>query len=103
MSKNGTVNCVIDVEVLGDRVLVMRDRPMVKTEGGIVIPEAAQEKPLEGRVMGLGRGSHAFSVKVGDRVMFSAFSGMKITVGEDTDDFLVLREEELLGVRVSRA
>lgn len=94
----------IDFLPIGDRICVLRDKAPDKSEGGVIIPVVAQEKPLEGTVVALGSSStHGFTVLPGDRVLFSAYTGLKVQVGQETDDYLVMREDELLGVRRASA
>ena len=88
---------------LYDRVLVKRIDSEEKTKGGIIIPDAAKEKPLEGEIMAVGNGKlledgsvRAPQVKVGDRVLFAKYAETEVKVGGDT--FLLLREDDLLGV-----
>ena len=79
---------------LQDRVLVRRVEPEEKTAGGIIIPDTAKEKPMEGEVVAVGPGArgedgelHPLDVKAGDRVLFGKWSGTEIKIdGEDLDD-----------------
>ncbi len=78
------------VRPLGDRVIVRRLQEETKTKGGIYIPEQAKEKPLEGIVLAIGdgrwlEGGHhiPITLKVGDRIMFSRYSGSEIKIGEE--------------------
>ena len=92
------------VTPLFDRVLVKRIEQEDKTKGGIVIPDSAQERPLEGKVLAVGRGKLndedgkllPLDVKEGDRVLFSKWAGTEIKV--DGEDCLILREEEVLAI-----
>jgi len=91
------------VKPLGGRVLVKRLDETEKTKGGIIIPDSAKEKPKEGKVVALGTGKLdkdgkkiAFNVKVGDRVLFTSYGGTDVTV--DDEDYLILSEDEILGV-----
>lgn len=88
---------------LYDRVLVKRVESEEKTKGGIIIPDNAKEKPLEGEVMAIGNGKvledgtiRALTIKVGDRVLFSKYSETEVKVGSET--WLLLKEDDLLGV-----
>jgi chaperonin GroES len=88
---------------LYDRVLVKRIDSEEKTKGGIIIPDAAKEKPLEGEIMAVGNGKlledgsvRAPQVKVGDRVLFAKYAETEVKVGGET--YLLLREDDLLGV-----
>ena len=88
---------------LHDRVVVRRVESEQKTKGGIIIPDTAKEKPVEGEVVAVGSGKtddkgkqHPLTVKAGDRVLFGKYSGQEITV--DGVEHLILREDEVLGV-----
>ena len=91
------------VRPLGDKILVKRVEAESKTKGGIVLPDAAKEKPAEGKVLAVGEGKlldsgkrAAFQVKKGDRVLFSSYAGSEITV--DGDELLVMGEEDVLAI-----
>ena len=86
---------------LHDRVLVKRVDSEAKTAGGIIIPDTAQEKPMEGEVVAVGPGArdedgklHPLGVKAGDRVLFGKYSGSEIKI--EGEELLILREEEIL-------
>lgn len=88
---------------LHDRVMVRRVEPETKTKGGIIIPDSATEKPMEGEVIAVGSGGRDDSgkvvpldVKAGDRVLFSKWSGTEITM--DGEEFLVMKESDIMGV-----
>lgn len=88
---------------LHDRVVLRRIEQDEKTAGGIIIPETAKEKPMEGEVVAVGNGARDDSgnvvpldVKQGDRVLFSKWSGTEVTV--DGEELLVLRESDIMGV-----
>lgn len=88
---------------LHDRVLVRRMDEDTKTSGGIIIPDSAQEKPSRGEIIAAGPGARdangvlvALDVKVGDRILFSKWSGTEIKV--DGKDVLVMKESDILGV-----
>jgi chaperonin GroES len=88
---------------LQDRVLVRRIEPEAKTSGGIIIPDTAQEKPMEGAVVAVGPGArdsngvlHALDVKGGDRVLFGKWSGSEIKL--DGEDLMILKESDIMGV-----
>jgi chaperonin GroES len=88
---------------LHDRVLVKRVEQEEKTAGGIIIPDTAQEKPSEGKVVAVGSGARrddgtivALDVKAGDMVLFGKWSGTEVTV--DGDDLLIMKESDLLGI-----
>jgi chaperonin GroES len=91
------------IRPLGDRVLVQRLEAEEKTAGGILLPESAKEKPKEGKVVALGDGKlldngerSSFSVKKNDRVLFSSYAGTEVKV--DGEEYLIMREEDILGV-----
>ena len=87
---------------LHDRVLVRRGEEIETTQGGIVLPDNAKEKPLQGEVEAVGDGRWEngkripIPVKKGDRVVFSKYAGNEIRI--DEQDFVVLRESEILGI-----
>ncbi len=88
---------------LHDRVAVKRIEEESKTAGGIIIPDSAKEKPSEGEVVAIGTGyindngdSRPLAVKVGDRILFSKWSGTEITI--DGQDVLVMKESDIMGV-----
>jgi chaperonin GroES len=88
---------------LHDRVLVRRVEAEEKTAGGIIIPDTAKEKPAEAEVIAVGNGKaddkgtvRPLTVKKGDRVLFGKYSGNEIKI--DGVDYLILREEDILGV-----
>ena len=95
--KSGTIR------PLGDRVLVKRAEAEERTAGGILLPESAKDKPKEGTIIAIGGGrtlddgtKSTFSVKVGDRILFTAYSGTEVKYSGE--DFLIMREEDILGV-----
>jgi chaperonin GroES len=91
------------IRPLQDRLVVKRLAEEEKTKGGIIIPDAAKEKPIEGEVIAVGSGKFSedgkqrpLDVKQGDRVLFGKYSGTEIKV--DGVEHLILREEEILGI-----
>src|ERR1700738_4929052 len=90
----------VNIAPLHDRVLVRRLEEKETAKGGIIIPDTAKEKPQEGEVMAIGAGKiekgHRvpLDVKVGDRILFGKFTGNDINI--DDQEFLILREEEIL-------
>jgi len=90
----------VNVTPLHDRVLVRRLEERETAKGGIIIPDTAKEKPHEGEVMAIGAGKIEkgkrvpLDVKVGDRILFGKYTGNDITI--DDQEFLILREEEIL-------
>jgi chaperonin GroES len=88
---------------LQDRVLIRRIEQEAKTSGGIIIPDTAKEKPMEGEVVAVGPGIrdkagllHAVAVKAGDRVLFGKWSGSEIKL--DGEDLMIMKETDILGV-----
>ncbi|WP_440225360.1 co-chaperone GroES [Dokdonella sp. MW10] len=88
---------------LHDRVIIKRLEAETKSAGGIVIPDAAAEKPIKGEVVAVGTGKiledgkvRPLAVKVGDKVLFGKYSGTEVKV--DGDELLVMREEDLVAV-----
>ena len=93
------------IRPLQDRIVVRRVKEEEKSRGGIIIPDSAKEKPIEGEVVEVGTGKvlddgklHPLEVKKGDRVLFGKYSGTEIKL--DGVEHLILREEEVLGVIV---
>ena len=91
------------IRPLQDRILVKRVQEEERTKGGIIIPDSAKEKPVEGEVIAVGNGKvneqgkvRALDVKKGDRILFGKYSGNEIKI--DGVEHLILREEEVLGV-----
>ncbi len=88
---------------LHDRVLVKRVEQDEKSSGGIIIPDTAQEKPMEGKVVAVGTGTlredgtiTPLDVKAGDRILFGKWSGTEVKM--DGDDLLIMKESDILGV-----
>jgi chaperonin GroES len=88
---------------LHDRVLIRRVEQEEKTSGGIIIPDTAKEKPMEGEVIAVGPGARDESgklqpldVKAGDRVLFGKWSGTEIKI--DNEEFVVMKESDIMGV-----
>jgi chaperonin GroES len=93
----------MNVVPVGDHVVIRRMEGERKTSGGIVLPDSAQEKPLQGRVLSVGDGRRrkdgtraASQVREGDRVLFSPYSGMEVEV--DGEKLLIMTEEDILAV-----
>jgi chaperonin GroES len=93
----------MNVRPLQDRLLVRRVEQAETTKGGIIIPDAAKERPLEGQVIAVGSGKRtddgalvALDVKAGDRILFGKYAGTEIKV--DGVEHLILREDEVLGI-----
>ena len=90
---------------LHDRVIVQREEEERTSPGGIVIPDTATEKPIQGRVLAVGNGKildggdvRALDVKVGDKILFGKYSGTEVKV--EGEDLLVMREEDIMAVVV---
>jgi chaperonin GroES len=88
---------------LQDRILIKRIQEEEKTKGGIIIPDTAKEKPMEGKVVAVGNGAvlkdgtiRKLEVKKGDTVLFAKYSGSDIKM--DGEDHLILREEDVLAI-----
>ncbi len=88
---------------LHDRVLVKRVESETKTAGGIIIPDSAQEKPMEGEVVSVGTGNRDESgklipldVKSGDRILFGKWSGTEVKM--DGTDYLIMKESDIMGI-----
>lgn len=93
----------MNVRPLFDRILIKRVDEPTRSKGGIFLPDAAKEKPVEGIILAVGGGKvlddgkvAPLAVKVGDRVVFGKYSGTEIKV--NGEDRLILREEDILGV-----
>ena len=88
---------------LQDRILVQRGKEEEKTKGGIIIPDTAKEKPIEGKVIATGNGKLneegkriALEVKKGDQILFGQYSGTEVKI--EGEEFLIMREDDVLGV-----
>ncbi len=93
----------MNIRPLHDRVIVRRMEEELTSPGGIVLPDAAKEKPVQGEVLAVGNGKlldngdlRPLDVKVGDRVLFGKYSGTEVKI--DGEDLLVMREEDIMGV-----
>jgi chaperonin GroES len=91
------------IRPLQDRIIVKRVEEEAKTKGGIIIPDSAKEKPMEGEVIAVGTGKilengkkQLLEVKKGDRVLFSKYAGTDITI--DEVEHLIMKEDDILGV-----
>ncbi len=89
---------------LHDRVLVRRVEQESKTSGGIIIPDSAKEKPIEGHVVAVGSGARdeagkliALDVKAGDTIIFGKWSGTEIKI--DSEDLLIMKESDIFGIK----
>jgi chaperonin GroES len=88
---------------LHDRVVVRRLNAEEKTAGGIIIPDTAQEKPMEGEVIAVGAGARneagqivALDVKAGDRILFGKWSGTEVKI--DGEELLIMKESDIMGI-----
>ena len=93
---------------LHDRILIKRIEEKETAKGGIIIPDTAKEKPQEGEVVAVGSGKKnedgkvvSLDVKAGDRILFGKYSGTEIKI--DNEEYLILREEEVLGILEGKA
>ncbi|MCY4486552.1 MAG: co-chaperone GroES [Deltaproteobacteria bacterium] len=93
----------MSIRPLQDRVIVKRIEEEEKTAGGIIIPDAAKEKPQEGQVVAVGKGKAEdggkvtpLDVKVNDRVLFGKYAGTEITL--DGEEHIIMREDDILGI-----
>jgi len=93
----------VKIRPLQDRVIVKRLEEDEKTEGGIIIPDTAKEKPMEGKIVAVGKGKvleggkvAPLDVKVGDRVLFGKYAGTEIKL--EGEEHLIMREEDILGI-----
>ena len=91
------------IRPLQDRVIVKRLAEEAKTKGGIIIPDTAKEKPMEGLVVSVGKGKTADDgklikpdVKAGDRILFGKYSGTEVKI--DGEELLIMREDDILGI-----
>ena len=91
------------IKPLHDRVLIKRISDEEKTKGGIIIPDTAKEKPVEGKVVAVGQGKRLedgklqpMSVKKGDRILFAKYAGTEVKI--NGEEHLILGEDEILGI-----
>ncbi len=91
------------IRPLQDRIIVKRVQEEEKTKGGIIIPDTAKEKPIEGEVVAVGNGKiledgkvRPLDVKVGDHILFSKYGGTEVKI--DGEEHLIMREDDILGV-----
>ena len=93
----------MQIKPLADRVVVKPSEEMETMKGGIIIPDTAKEKPVEGKIISVGNGKrledgsvHKLELKAGDRVLFGKYSGTEVKL--DGEELLIMREDEILGV-----
>jgi chaperonin GroES len=91
------------VKPLHDRVLIKRMEEEEKTKGGIIIPDTAKEKPIQGKVVAVGKGKVTedgkvipLEVKAGDKVLFGKYSGTEVKI--DGDEHIIMREDDILAI-----
>ena len=91
------------IRPLQDRLLVKRLDEETTTKGGIIIPDTAKEKPLQGEVISVGPGKRndngsisELSIKAGDKILFGKYAGTEVKL--DSEEHLILREEDVLGI-----
>ncbi|MCS7053830.1 MAG: co-chaperone GroES [Ignavibacterium sp.] len=91
------------IKPLADRVIVKPSEAEEKTAGGIILPDTAKEKPIEGTVVAVGPGKVGddgklikMEVKVGDRVLYGKYSGTEVTI--DGEEYLIMRESDIFGI-----
>jgi chaperonin GroES len=96
---------IVKVKPLGDRIVVRRHEAQEKTSGGILLPDAAKNKPQKGKVLSVGPGRmlkdgtrRALQVKEGDTVLFTTWAGDEFKEGRSRDEILLMREEDVLAV-----
>ena len=96
------------IKPLQDRLVVKRVAEEEKTKGGIIIPDTAKEKPMEGEVVAVGPGARdengklvALDVKAGDRILFGKWSGTEVKL--DGVEYLIMKESDIMGVLVEEA
>ena len=98
-----TTATAVKIRPLHDRVIVLRLDEGEQKVGGIIIPDTAKEKPMQGKVIAVGKGRvekdgkiTPLDVKAGDKVLFGKYAGQEIKI--DGSEYLIIREEEVLGV-----
>ena len=91
------------IRPLNDRILVKRLEEEEKTKGGIIIPDSAKEKPMEGEVIAVGKGKKTedgklikLEVKAGDKILFSKYAGNEVNI--DGVEHIIMREDDILGI-----
>ncbi len=93
----------MNLKPLGDRVIVKPNAPEEKTKGGIILPDTAQEKPMEGEIIAVGNGKTddagkkiAMDLKVGDKVLYGKYSGTEVKLNDE--EYLIMRESDVYAV-----
>ena len=97
----------MNIKPLHDRVLVRRMDSEQKSAGGIIIPDTAQEKPMEGKVIAVGSGAKSedgkvtpLDVKAGDKILFGKWSGTEVTI--DGDELIIMKESDIMSIITSK-
>ncbi|MEC7839213.1 MAG: co-chaperone GroES [Chlamydiota bacterium] len=97
------------IKPLGNRVLIKRSKKET-TKGGILLPDSAQEKPKEGEVVAVGPGKtnddgtvEPMNVSIGDIVLFSSYAGTEVKDQSDEDEYLIMSEDDILGVLANKS
>jgi chaperonin GroES len=93
----------MNLKPLGDRVIVKPKAPEEKTKGGIILPDTAQEKPMEGEIVAVGNGriaddgkKIAMELKVGDKILYGKYSGTEVKINDE--EFLIMRESDVYAI-----
>jgi chaperonin GroES len=93
----------MNLKPLGDRVIVKPKAPAEVTKGGIILPDTAQEKPMEGEIIAVGNGKTddtgkkiAMDLKVGDKVLYGKYSGTEVKLNDE--EYLIMRESDVYAV-----
>lgn len=93
----------MNLKPLGDRVIVQPKAPEEKTKGGIILPDTAQEKPMEGTIVAVGSGriaddgkKIAMELKVGDKILYGKYSGTEVKINDE--EFLIMRESDVYAI-----
>ncbi len=93
----------MNLKPLGDRVIVKPKAPEEKTKGGIILPDTAQEKPMEGEIVAVGGGKTddngkkiTMDLKVGDKVLYGKYSGTEVKINDE--EYLIMRESDVYAV-----
>lgn len=96
----------MNIRPLHDRVIVRRMEEETTSAGGIVIPDSATEKPIQGEVMAVGKGKildsgdvRPMDIKIGDKVLFSKYGGTEVKI--EGEEYLVMREEDITGIIIN--
>ena len=91
-----------NIQPLGDRVIVKAVEPAEVMRGGIIIPDTAKDKPMEGHIVAAGKGKMVngnlipMELKVGDRVLYGKYSGTEVKINDE--EYLIMREEDVLAI-----